>query len=248
MANPYIKTDAKKWTREEEEKLLHLKKQKSIKEIAFILDRSEVSVSIKYKRLNKKNKTYNEKHLEEKNKLNEDFLKIIKPKTILDVFSGEKSFYTDKCQYITTNDINKDFKTHYNMDYLSFLSLMYSNNKKYDLIDLDPFGSAFDGFDLAIKMAKKGLIVTLGELGHKRFKRLDFVKYRYDIYDLNDFTVENLIEKIKKIGFANKKELKVVFLANWDRISRVYFEINDFKITEQWENKKENTIFDMEDF
>lgn len=114
------------------------------------------------------------------------------------------------------------------MDYLSFLCLMYLKDKKFDYIDLDPFGSCFDGLDLAIKMANKGLAVTLGEMGHVRWRRLDFVKYRYDIYSIEDFTSDNLIHKIQKIGRYNHKYLEVYCKKDWNNISRVWFIIKPF--------------------
>lgn len=243
MRNPYIKTDPKRWTKEEEEQLIELKKTKTFEEIAKILDRSRVSVNVKYQKLKKKKRTYNQTHLKEKETLNKLFLHIVQPISVLDVFAGKKSYYEKEQQdyknmRVTSNDINPQYETDYNMDYLRFLGLMYSLNNKYDLVDLDPFGSAFDGFDLAVKMAKKGLIVTLGELGHKRFKRLDYVKNRYDIENIEDFTAEKMIEKIKKIGLANKKELHVIYHGKWSNISRVYFVVRNIKITEQWESKK----------
>ena len=250
MRNPYIKTDPKKWTKEEEKQLVELKKTKTFEEIAKILDRSIVSVNVKYQKIKKKQRTYNQTHLEEKKELNRLFLEIIQPTTVFDVFAGEKSYYVKnpesyKHMIVTSNDQNPQYETDYHMDYLELLGLMYSMKNRYDLIDLDPFGSAFDGFDLAIKMAKKGLIVTLGELGHKRFKRLDFVKYRYDIKNIEEFTAEKMIEKIKQIGLANKKELNVVYHGKWTNISRVYFAVREIKITEQWESKKNDktTIF-----
>lgn len=102
------------------------------------------------------------------------------------------------------------------------------------MIDLDPFGSAYDCFDLAIKMAKKGLCITLGEMGHKRWKRLDYVKDRYDITDLDDFTSLNLIKKIQEIGRYNKKNLIVFDYKDWQHISRVWFTIEPYKETSQW--------------
>lgn len=243
------KTKPRAWTKEDIKKLLELKKTHSNAEISKILNRSEVSISIKLKRLTKKNGSYNEKHVLEKHNLNDEFISVLKPKNILDVFSGEKSYYK-KFENIktTTNDINSDFENDYKMDYLKLLCKLYAEDKKYDLIDLDPFGSAYDGFDLAIKMAKKGLIITLGEIGHLRFKRLDYVRYRYNIKDLEDFTVSKIIEEIKKIGLRNKKTLKEVFVANWKNITRIYFQIEKFKIVEQWENKENKnqmSIFDI---
>ena len=120
------------------------------------------------------------------------------------------------------------------MDALKCLCLLYSQNKKFDLIDLDPFGSAFDCFDLSIKMARKGLCVTLGEMGHRFWKRLDFVSKRYDIHELDDFTSDNLIKTIQCIGIQNKKQLIVYRKCDWHNISRVWFIIEPYKEVSQW--------------
>ena len=193
----YTKTLPKKWTVEDVELLKKYKKENlGTSEISNLLDRSEVSISIKWKRINKKNNTYNKSHVKEKYDNNFNFINEIKPKTILDVYAGEYSYYeklekklTDINKNfftnITTNDksVNKDdgSQHHYKMDSLKLLCYLYYKNKRFDLIDLDPFGSAYESFDLAIKMAKKGIIITYGEMGHKRFKGLDFVKRFYNI-------------------------------------------------------------------
>lgn len=244
--NNYVLTEPKEWTDAEIFNLLELSKTLTVKQIAEMLNRSQVSVSIKLKRLKKKSGQYNEKHLEEKYRLNDSFLQTLKPETVLDVFSGSKSYYKNwEGITVTTNDINPDFVCDYHLDYLKLLGKLYSEDKKYDLVDLDPFGSAFDGLDLAIKMAKRGLIVTLGEMGHQRFKRLDFVRHRYGINSLEDFTVQALVEKIKAIGLANKKQLNLVYLANWPNISRAYFSIEKHLVTEQWDKKPEAiSLFD----
>lgn len=206
----------------------------SNKEIAVSLNRSETSVSIKVKRLGKKQNTYNQKHVEEKYELNNAFLNELKPTTILDLYCGVNSVYK-KNYNATTNDISKDIEADYHEDAFKLICKLYYENKKYDLIDLDPFGSAYDCFDIAVKMAKKGLIITLGELGHKRWKRLDYVGSHYDINSLEDFTIEKLIEHIQKIGLKNKKNLVVWQYREWRNIGRVYFKIEPLKITEQWE-------------
>lgn len=56
-------------------------------------------------------------------------------------------------------------------------------------------------------MADKGLAVTLGELGHQRWRRLDFVGPRYNINTMEDFTIEHIVEEIQKIGRRNHKNL-----------------------------------------
>lgn len=226
------KTKPRPWTKQDIADLNDLKKKKiHTKTIAYILDRSEVAVQIKWKRLNKTNNTYNEKHIKEKYRTNEDFLEIIKPKTVLDLYAGEKSFYlTQGGMMIITNDIEKEYYNSYKNDALKTLCLLYYQNEKFDLVDLDPFGSAYDCFDLAIKTAKKGLIITYGELGHKRWKRLDYVERYYNIQTFEDFNLENLIKETQAIGIRNKKKLNPIFIKKWQNIARVYYKIEKYKV------------------
>lgn len=234
----YTTTQPRKWN---ENEIAWMKKKKeegySNTELAESMERSEVSISIKMKRLSKSDGNYNSKHILDKYQTNREFIENISPKTILDVFCGEYGFYKKEYENIktTTNDKDKNIEAEYHMDALKFLCLMYHEGRTFDMVDLDPFGSAHDCFDLAIKMAKKGLVITLGEMGHKRFKRLDFVSRMYDINSLEDFTTESIVNEIIKIGRKNKKELTPIFVKEWHGISRVYFKIDTFKITEQWE-------------
>ena len=74
----YTTTTPRKWTIKEIDWTKELIKQGySNKEIAIILGRSETSVSIKVKRLGKKQNTYNKKHVDEKYELNYKFLEEI---------------------------------------------------------------------------------------------------------------------------------------------------------------------------
>jgi hypothetical protein len=219
--------------------LIHLKEKGfNTKQIAECIDRDVTQVSIKIKRLGKMNKTYNDPHRAEKYATNARFIIDANIDRVLDVFSGSKSAYeTYVLKKLVTNDAEVSFSADYNYDALTFCCMQYAGGNKYDLVDLDPFGSAYDCFDLAIKMAKKGLIITLGELGHKRFKRLDFVRRYYGIETLEDFTTDNLVKHIIKIGERNKKTLIPIYVKDWRNIARVYFKIEQLKITEQWETK-----------
>ena len=136
----------------------------------------------------------------------------------------------------TTNDIERNIDADFHEDALRCICQLYHDGHKYELVDLDPFGSAYDCFDLAIKMAKKGLVITLGELGHKRWKRLDYVSTHYGITDLDSFTIENLIKHIQMIGARNKKKLTVWQYREWQNIGRVWFKIENIKVTSQWGN------------
>lgn len=231
------KFQPRKWTEKEIEWVMMLKEKGfNTKQIAECIDRDVTQVSIKLKRLGKLNKTYNDPHRDEKYITNAMFIADADINSVLDVFSGSKSAYESyELERLVTNDIEISFNTDYNYDALTFCCMQYAGRNKYDLVDLDPFGSAYDCFDLAIKMAKKGIIITLGELGHKRFKRLDFVRRYYGIETIDDFTTENLVKHIIKIGERNKKTLIPVYVKDWRNIARVYFKIEELKITEQWE-------------
>ena len=231
------KFQPRKWTEKEIEWVNMLKEKGfNTKQIAECIDRDVTQVSIKIKRLGKKSMTYNQGHFEEKFAVNYDFVKMIKPKSVLDVYAGFASVYKKlNCDNVISNDKNEKSNTEYHLEALDFVCKMYIDKRKFDLIDLDPFGSAYDCFDLAIKMAKKGLVITLGELGHKRFKRLDFVRRYYGIKTLEDFTTDNLVKHIIKIGERNKKTLTPIYVKDWRNIARVYFKIEQLKITEQWE-------------
>ena len=231
------KTKPRKWTKDDIADLKSLKAKKvNIKTIAFILERSEAAINIKWKRLHKKDNTYNQKHVKDKYETNVKFLNKIKPITVLDLYAGEKSFYLSQGgMIITTNDIEEKYHNIYKNDALKTLCLLYYQNEKFDLVDLDPFGSAYDCFDLAIKTAKKGLIITYGELGHKRWKRLDFVERYYNIKTLKEFNILNLIKHTQAIGIKNKKVLTPLFIKEWQNIARVYYKIDKYKV-DVWGN------------
>jgi len=226
-----IKTLPKAWTKEETDMCLKLRMEGlSSADIAKKVGRSNVSVSIKLKRVGKRNDTYNKKHREDKYKHNQLFLDRIQPRSILDVYAGN-SFY----QNAQTNDIDESFDCDYNMSALKLLCFMNYKGEKFDLIDLDPYGSAIDCFALALNIARQGIVITLGEMGHKRWKRLDFVRKWYRIENFSDFTTDNLVKELQRIALCNKKILTPVYIRDYNRISRVWFEISDYKTTEQWE-------------
>ncbi len=240
--NPYIKTKPRKWTADEIEYMTFLKKEGySIDNICKALDRSKASVTVKLKRLKKTNGTYNEKHLLEKIKINKQFVEHIQPKNILDLYHGRGN-EAYKGYNVISNDINKEYDCDYHLDALHCLCKLFVENKKFDIVDLDPYGSAYDCFDLAIKMAKKGLCITLGEMGHKRWKRLDFVKKRYGINNFDEFTCDKLINTIQDIGLRNKKQLTVFAKKDWQNISRVWFTITPYKEVSQWDNQMEASL------
>jgi hypothetical protein len=186
-------------------------------------------------RMSKNNDSYNTNNRDEKYQANQRFYDLIKPRTVLDVYAGN-SWWSQTSAVTTTNDTDEKFATDYSMDSLDLLCKMKLANKKFDVVDLDPYGSAYSCFDLAIKLAKKGVVVSFGEWGHKRWKRFDFVKPRYGIDSINDYGVgEKFIAEFQRIAACNKKLANPIITLQYSNFVRVYFELNDIKITEQWE-------------
>lgn len=222
---------SRSWTPKEEDWAKYLREEGlSMIDIAKYLEREPISVSLKLKRLAKKDDIYNEVHREDKYEHNEKFYNEILPVTILDLYAGEKSYWEQFTHKVIANDITPYKNNSYSEDALKLLGYLYYADERFDLIDLDPFGSAYDCFDLAIKMAKKGVIITFGEIGHKRFKRIDFVSRYYGITNFEDFTIENLIKEVVRIGHRNKKELIPTIVREYKNITRVYFKIEQYKI------------------
>lgn len=236
----YVSSTPRKWTKQEEKWLLEKHNiGYSYAEIAEALDRTRDSVSIKGKRLQKRtdNNTYNEYHLEHKYQSNQQFYEdFVKAKTCLDLYCGINSYWKNNTNMkVITNDKDKDVKADYHEDAFKLACKLFYQGRKFDIVDLDPFGSAYESFELAIRMAKRGLIITFGEMGHKRWKRLDFVSKRYNIHDMDSFNIDNMIEKVQLLGMRHKKWLNPVIVDEFKNINRVYFIIEPYKETSQWD-------------
>tara|TARA_R100001086_G_scaffold9287_2_gene5090 strand:+ start:113 stop:847 length:735 start_codon:yes stop_codon:yes gene_type:complete len=215
----------RKWTDKEIEHAMNLRGMGfNYEYISKCLDRDITSVSIKLKRISKKKDCYNEKHREQKYDLNKKFIELIKPNSILDLYAGN-SWYINKVNNLTTNDKDKKFKTDFNEDATKLIAKLYYENKKYDIIDLDAYGSAYDCFELSFRMAKKGIIITLGEFGHQRWKRTDFVAKKYNITNLQDFNFENINKKIIEKAIQNNCKIELLFLGEYKNIKRAYYKI-----------------------
>lgn len=236
--NEYIKSVPRKWTDDEikwcKEKLAQ---GYTAKELARSIGRTEVSVSIKIKRLGKSSGQYNQKNKDFKYETNKNFLETVNPESVLDLYAGD-SFYTGKTNMLVTNDKDKKFKTNYNDDALRVLCQLYANKETFDLVDLDPYGSAYECFDLSIKMANKALVVSFGEWGHKRWKRFDYVRPRYGIENGEQFTVEAFVNEIQRIARTNKKKATPTQVIKYSNFVRVYFVLSREFITEQWSEEE----------
>ena len=227
LENGVIKSEPKQWTEDEIQRMMDLKKEGlSFSQIGEILKRTQESCRRKYQRQKIELDKYNVRHRNKKYELNRQFVAKIKPKTILDAFSGGVSWYkTNTNLEVLDNDI-KIKGADFNLDAIDFLHM--NRKKKFDIVDLDPFGSAFDCFDYALQIAQKGIIITFGEVCGRRFNRMDFVEYRYGIEYLKDFTTTTLSQYVEKRGLIFRKKLTPIIKAKMTNISRVYFEIEHF--------------------
>ena len=216
----YTKSKPREWTDKEISWILMLRADGfSNEEIGQSTGRTAVSIQIKLKRIGKSAGKYNERHIADKYMCNAEYYNLLKPDTILDLFCGVKSYWSHYTSAdVTTNDKDNDIKADYHERAEMLIHKLYYDGNKYDMIDLDPYGSAYECFDLAIKMATKGIIITFGELGHKRFKRLDYVRRYYGIETLEDFTLKSLVDHCEMIARRNKKTLIPVISRTWDRI------------------------------
>jgi len=235
----YTLSKPRVWTQNEIDWVIARKNEGfSLAEISKACGRTEVSVSIKYKRLTKKNDTYNEKNRSVKYATNEDFCNLIQPASVLDVYAGDSWYKAANVSKLITNDADATFDNTFNVDALKLLCSLYVENNSFDLVDLDPYGSAYECFDLGIKLAKRAVVVSFGEWGHKRWKRLDYVRTRYDISSLEDFIEDAFIDEFKRIALRNKKLAKPVYVIKYGNFLRVYFELSQYKTTEQWDKQE----------
>ena len=235
----YTKTTPREWTAEEISWILARKEEGySNSAIASACDRSEISIQVKLKRLSKVSDTYNLANRNLKYQTNQAFLDKVLPESVADLYAGD-SWWQGKVKKCLTNDKDTRFETDFHLDALSMLCHLYQDNQKFDVIDLDPYGSAYDCIDLAIKLSKKGIVISFGEWGHRRWKRTDFVKPRYGIATLSDFeTDEKFIREVQRIAACNKKLATPLHSIQYGNFLRIYFSLAPIKVTSQWETDK----------
>lgn len=231
----FTKSVPREWTKNEINWMVEqLDSGSTIDQIAAALGRTKISVQTKIKRMSKNNDDYNSSNRELKYVANKFFIDSINPKTVLDVYAGNSFYSQIENIDVVTNDIDEKFQTDYSLDSLKLLCELYLQGKKFDVIDIDPYGSAYECFDLAIKMAKKGIIVSFGEWGHRRWKRVDFVRPRYGIKSVDEFVPDVFISEFQRIAICNHKTATVFDVLQYGNFLRVYFTLEKYKTTEQW--------------
>lgn len=221
-------------TKEEKIKKAHeLKKEGfSIKHISNKLNLKVDVVKNYLVSYKKKENSYNLDHLSDKYELNDEFFQLIKPKSILDVFCGQRRFWADykneECNVVSNDSMQDENARPDNFMTLPANQLLeiYKLAKiKFDIVDIDPYGSPIDCLESAVNVAEKGLIITFGEFKKikYRFKNIgeNFFKEKYGItIPLENITINDLADIITKI--SNNK-FKVWRIGDWRNCDRVYF-------------------------
>ena len=180
----------------------------------------------------KKDNVYNLDHLEDKYGLNDDFFNIIKPKSILDTCCGQRKFWADYKKFgckVVSNDNMHDEKA--SPDYLmtlkanQLLEAYKLAGTKFDLVDVDPYGNPADCLEAAVKVAKKGLIITFGEFKRMRYRYKNvgkkYFKEKYGIdMSFDDITINDMADLIIKLS---DNKFKVWKIGDWRYCDRIYF-------------------------
>lgn len=168
------------------------------------------------------------KHRNEKYQENWNYLKnyFTTNPSVLDAYAGETSWWETMLGpgNVVTNDTNKNYSTTYHLPAETLMKEMVRKERTYDIVDLDPFNSPYKCFDNAMKVAKKGLVMTFGDkLGLISNKKLATCRYSCKEYKEDDI-VRSYILRARKL---HRKELILVGFGKWGTLWRAWFTIKD---------------------
>lgn len=230
----------KKYTESEIKLIKELTEKKySLKDIGLAVNRPPDSIRKIQKDFRLENNTYNKKHVADKYFRNYVFIDYIKPKSVLDLYCGPVSFYRNKTDIpeVVTNDKDERISADYHDDALRTAAYLYSQHKTYDIVDLDPYTSPYECIDLAIQLAKKGLVISFGELSAKRWGKLPPVyKLKYGIETKEELSLAMLIDYVKDRGEIYGKVLEPFYSRTWQgNFSRVWFTVDTISNIKQKE-------------
>ncbi len=234
----YTKTIPRKWSKHEEDCLKeHINNQITYSELLKKLNnRSKQSIYRKLTRFKLTLLQYNKNNVDEKIRTDKDFFDILNAKcyniNVLDAFSGNnKKYKLWGAKKVFTNDKNKKYETTFNKDSYKLLCQLNSKgDNQFDLVDIDPFGTCFDCWELAIRLAKCGVVITHGEIRQIiRFKRKDLCQRYFNKTSIE--VPEDIIKFVKWLGFRHKKKITVYKFLNWNYQARGYYLIEPIKQT-----------------
>jgi hypothetical protein len=232
--NP-VKTVPRTWTKQELDWCVERRTHGwTYEELAEATGRSVTSVAVKMKRVTKSDDTYNQRNRAQKYEANAAFAEKTNCKTVLDLYAGN-SWWRNAGFDVVTNDINEAYETDYHADAFALSAELYFARKTFDVVDLDPFGSAYDALPFACRMANNGLIVSFGEWGHLRWRRTDYVSVRYGIINIRDFIPDAFNKEVQRQCRISKKTARPYMQLKYGDFLRIYYLLEPYKETSQWD-------------
>jgi hypothetical protein len=204
--------------------------------IAEILDTTEVSVKHKIRRINQSKNQDKYKHTKEKSEQIDKFVSG-KNKKILETHAGFGSL-TEK--YSLFGNVYSIEMVQERVDFVNskklknvectkgdsekeILSLLY-NNKKFDVIDVDPYGFPSRYFPTVFGLIDDGvLFLTFPVMGVAQINKITIEHYRV-FWDINlsdkDCYTDKIVKKLKDYAFMQKRSIEVLEIKKIDRIYR----------------------------
>ncbi len=167
-----------------------------------------------------------------KSKMDREFFKLVQPKSVLDAYAGVNKKYPK--EITTSNDLDRNQPTNYHKDAIKLLQDASLEGYKFDLVDLDPYGSCWKGWKDGIDIAQKGIVISYGDLMVWRyhFKEFDYWKgilgerYNKHIESIHDLRFA-LIARTLELGEQLGKQLNIYSVfGNWYWM-RIYYLIKN---------------------
>lgn len=153
--------------------------------------------------------------------------------SVVDAFAGDsKKYATLKNVTVITNDIDQKCNTQYHLPADRFLAQMYADARNIDLVDLDPYGSCWDCLPLAVKLARKGLIVSYGDFSNWRYKRWEIIQYQVGCIpkDIEHYRAMLIGVTIQMgMSYAKKKLVPMYSFSPNKYFTRIYYKVEKGK-------------------
>lgn len=173
------------------------------------------------------------------------FLKSINVKTCLDLLSASGAMglriAKDLKVHVLLNDVNPEavklIKKNIELNKIKnakvvnkSANVLLREIKKFDYIDIDPFGTPVPFLDLAVQKVNKYLAVTATDTSALAGAYPKACLRKYEALPLkNEFMQETglriLIKRVQDFGIKNKLAFIPVFSFNFERYSRVFFKV-----------------------
>lgn len=234
------------WTEETIKQLIYLREDKKLtyEEVANELGTTLSSVKHKYQRLSQKNNTDKYHHPQEKT---EQIMRILNEKnlTILETHAGWGNVTTiysqfgsvlaqevdkEKIEYL--KKLNYEFITAIKCDSEKEIFKHIVSKKKFDVIDIDPYGFPSRFFPHVFKLFNKRgfLFLTFPKMGVAQINKIMIRHYKvFWNIELTDkeVYVEKIVVKLHDFAFMEKKKIEILEVLDLGKVYRLAIIVKD---------------------